>query len=202
MVPAGLASLAWAALALASPALAQPVPLGSEFQVNTYTTESQAEPIVARNSDGEFLIVWQGYLGSNEGLLGQGFDAAGNPLGGEFQISETAHYHGPAMSPDANGDFLLRFRNPQQVARRFDASGSPVGAEIEFPWRWSWAASVAPNPRPASRSSNVGPRESVRTRKRARLTNRSESPGLHRLACRACDDSYPPLFDTTLLYLL
>ena len=34
-------------------------PLGSEFQVNTYTTNSQNNPSVAVDADGDFVVVWE-----------------------------------------------------------------------------------------------------------------------------------------------
>jgi len=45
----------WAAGQLA----AQPTPLGSEFQVNSYTTGGQRLPSVASDAAGHFVVVWQ-----------------------------------------------------------------------------------------------------------------------------------------------
>src|SRR5438270_2057848 len=36
------------------------VPLGSEFQVNTYTTNDQSFPSVAMNQAGDFAVAWSG----------------------------------------------------------------------------------------------------------------------------------------------
>ena len=47
-------------LLIAGPAIvhAQPVPAGSEFQVNAYTTEEQFFPSVSVDGLGSFVIVW------------------------------------------------------------------------------------------------------------------------------------------------
>ena len=37
----------------------EPVPVGLEFQVNTYTTENQGRPAVAFNIEGAFVVVWE-----------------------------------------------------------------------------------------------------------------------------------------------
>ena len=36
-------------------------PVGSEFQVNTYTTDSQSWPIIAMDQNGNFVITWMSY---------------------------------------------------------------------------------------------------------------------------------------------
>src|SRR5215470_19058155 len=35
--------------------------LGTEFQVNTYTTNSQEDPRVCCSADGNFVVVWTGF---------------------------------------------------------------------------------------------------------------------------------------------
>ena len=41
-----------------SVAAQQPVPVGSEFQVNTFTTNYQLRPSVSVDADGDFVVVW------------------------------------------------------------------------------------------------------------------------------------------------
>ncbi len=43
---------------LRTPLWAQGLPLGNEFQVNTYTTSGQKYPSVATDSSGNFVVVW------------------------------------------------------------------------------------------------------------------------------------------------
>ncbi len=45
-----------------SMALGAPIPAGTEFQVNTYTTDAQYAPAVASDSAGNFVVVWASYL--------------------------------------------------------------------------------------------------------------------------------------------
>jgi hypothetical protein len=45
------------ALAIAGAAFSA-TPVGSEFQVNTYTTQRQKHPAVAANAGGDFVVVW------------------------------------------------------------------------------------------------------------------------------------------------
>src|SRR5205814_1118008 len=47
-------------------------PLGPEFRVNTYTTNSQGVPAVASDSSGNFVVVWMSEQdGSSSGVFGQ-----------------------------------------------------------------------------------------------------------------------------------
>ncbi len=64
-------------------------PQGAEFQVNTYTTGSQASPAISMADSGSFTVVWQSYDqdGSSYGVFGQRFDSLASPQGGEFQIN-------------------------------------------------------------------------------------------------------------------
>ncbi|MDA1231571.1 MAG: Ig-like domain-containing protein, partial [Planctomycetota bacterium] len=71
-------------------------PLGSEFQVNTQWSKKQHDADIAMNAVGEFVIVWtseQQDGGSNSGVYGQRYDAAGNTVGGEFLINSTIANH-------------------------------------------------------------------------------------------------------------
>ncbi|HJP21681.1 MAG TPA: hypothetical protein QF861_08995, partial [Alphaproteobacteria bacterium] len=57
--------------------------VGSEFQINTYTSGNQVTSTVAVLSDGGFVVAWgsQGQDGSGMGIFAQRFDADGNPVG-------------------------------------------------------------------------------------------------------------------------
>ena len=64
---------------------------GSEFRVNTFTTNSQTQSSVTALNDGGFLVTWSSTLqdGDSVGVYGQRFDAAGAADGAEFLINET-----------------------------------------------------------------------------------------------------------------
>jgi Ca2+-binding RTX toxin-like protein len=64
-------------------------PNGAEFQVNTYTTESQDSSSVTSLPDGGFIVTWESHNqdGNNDGVFGQRYNADGTPNGTEFQIN-------------------------------------------------------------------------------------------------------------------
>src|SRR5712692_1496342 len=78
------------ALVLA-PCVASPQgqPLGPEFLVNTYTIGLQAEPSVAYDHAGNFIVVRRsaGQDGSQDGIYGQRYASSGDPLGPEFRAN-------------------------------------------------------------------------------------------------------------------
>ena len=65
--------------------------VGSEFQVNTYTTSDQEKPAITALNDGGFAITWQSDYqdGDFYGIYGQIYDAAGNTAGNEFLVNTT-----------------------------------------------------------------------------------------------------------------
>jgi hypothetical protein len=112
-------------------------PLGSEFQVNTYTTGYQGEygPAVASDSSGNFVVVWDSRFGQY-GVFGQRYDSGGNPQGAEFQVNTyttaTPYVYGVAM--DADGDFVVVWEGGPGggvAFRRYDSAGNPQGAEVQ-----------------------------------------------------------------------
>ena len=63
---------------------------GTEFQVNTYTTNQQLFPSIAMDNDGDFVIAWTNYApqdGSQYGVYAQRYNAAGVIQGTEFQVN-------------------------------------------------------------------------------------------------------------------
>ncbi len=113
---------------------------GSNFRVNSTTIGAQAYPDIAmRAADGSFVIVWDssGQDGSNAGVYGQRFDAAGIAQGGEFQIhvNTTGDQQSGKVSYAADGSFVVAWESNHGVsfeflARRFDAAGGALTGEI------------------------------------------------------------------------
>jgi hypothetical protein len=118
-------------------------PLADEFQVNTYTTAAQYAPRVARNDDGDFVVVWSSYVQTGEqagGVFGQRFDPEGGPLGGEFHVNTytTGAQYGPAVTMNASGRFVVVWTSVGQdgdgygvYGQRFDMDGTPLGGEFQ-----------------------------------------------------------------------
>jgi hypothetical protein len=118
-------------------------PRGSEFQVNTYTTDFQGYSAVAVDAAGGFVVVWHStdQDGSNGGIFGQRYDAAGAPQAVEFRVntytSNTQYL--PTVAMDAGGNFVVVWRSLFQdgnsdgvFGQRYDAAGSPRGSEFQI----------------------------------------------------------------------
>ena len=85
-------------------------PLGGVLDVNTSTSGNQIGPVVASDVDGDFVVVFVGDgQGDNYGVLGQLFNAAGSPVGGEFWVNATVinDQGRPSAAFDETGGFLV-----------------------------------------------------------------------------------------------
>jgi len=132
-------------------------PQGSEFQVNSFTSNSQFKPSVAIDSDGDFVVAWSSddQDGNGFGIFAQRFDPFGNPQGLEFQANTfTGSFQNePSVAIDSDGDFVVVWHGDNQdgsdygvFAQRFDPSGNPQGSELQvnsFISGDQYAASVA-----------------------------------------------------------
>jgi hypothetical protein len=125
--------LAWAWLGRPPLATGQNF-LGGEFQVSTYTTGRQHGSEVARNADGEFLVVWESDHLVRDAIFGQGFDATGSPLGNEFRVMPIASYQWePSVAAGPDGNFIVVFNTPMgNVGQKYDASGTVLGASFQM----------------------------------------------------------------------
>jgi hypothetical protein len=108
---------------------------GADFQVNTWTLDSQREASLAMESDGDFIVAWESFNqdGFSVGVFAQRFDSAGLAKGNEFQVSAytTGYQEKPVVAIDGDGDFVVAWRAPEIVVRRFDAAGVPQAGEIQ-----------------------------------------------------------------------
>ena len=117
-------------------------PIGTEFQINTYTTSHQRLPVVAADADGDFVVVWASLLqeGSDYGVFGQRYDSSGTVVGSEFQINtQVADYQEPgSVAVDSDGDFVVVWESYSQdgdhfgvFGQRYDSSGGAQGSEFQ-----------------------------------------------------------------------
>jgi hypothetical protein len=116
------------------------VPQGVEFQVNTYTTNTQGAPQVTSDPNGNFVVVWSSYSqdGSSNGVFGQRFNAAGARQGGEFRVNTytTGLQFASGIASDAAGNFVVVWHGPNDgsyfgvLGQRFNASGVAQGGEF------------------------------------------------------------------------
>ncbi len=116
---------------------------GNEFQVNTEFAKNQIRSSVAMDPDGDFVIVWESFAqdGDGYGIYGKRFNAAGQPQGSEFLISETTdmNQERPIVAMDAAGNFVIVWEDDGDLdgdgegvfARRFNAAGMPLSGEFQ-----------------------------------------------------------------------
>lgn len=118
-------------------------PIGNEFRINTRTENDQTAPVVAMNSQGDFVVIWtsEGQDGSGTGIFGQRYNNVGTPVGIEFQVNTATDGDqlNPAVAIDDSGDFVVVWqsdsgRSDQDgygiYAQRYSASGNPLGHEF------------------------------------------------------------------------
>lgn len=110
---------------------------GSQFQVNSDDGPQQRWPAVTELQDGGFLAVWS----ASDQVWGRRFDAAGNPVGDDFQIS-TAFDAGKEDKDAAigwNGDIAIVWSDDEADAgtngmeirmRLYDADLVPRGLDF------------------------------------------------------------------------
>jgi hypothetical protein len=93
------------------------LPQGAEFAVNMITAGSQADPRVAMDSAGGFVVTWhsEGQDGNGSGVLARRYDAAGAAMDSEFQVNTFAvgHQLTPDVAVDADGDFVVTWYSAQ-----------------------------------------------------------------------------------------
>jgi hypothetical protein len=117
-------------------------PIGSGFQVNTYTKWYQWHPAIAMDRKGRFVITWssEGQDGSSYGIFAQRFYKNGVTVGSEFQVNtytkNSQDY--PAVSMDNRGNFVVVWESKGQdgsgtgiFAQLFNRNGEPVGSEFQ-----------------------------------------------------------------------
>jgi hypothetical protein len=115
--------------------------LGSELQINTYTSGDQGPASVTMDADGDFVVAWQSnndHYAAN--VFAQRFSSAGSPLAAEFQVN--AFTPGPQARPSVraqvNGDFVVAWDSQFQdtfnygiFARRFSSAGIALEPELQ-----------------------------------------------------------------------
>jgi hypothetical protein len=122
--------------------------LGPEFLVNSTTTSRQANPDVAMDAAGRFLIVWEGlnpvapgggcaWNGPDCAVFGRAYDRAGTARGPEFHLGGLDHGLGPAVALGAGSQLVAAWDdveyNPEDgrgvYYRQFEDFGAASGRE-------------------------------------------------------------------------
>jgi len=118
--------------------VAQGNPLGPEFRVNTYGPNDQAEPSVAADSSGNFVVIWQREYGAfDTHISGQRYATSGVPLGAEFRVNASTFgtCAAPSVAGDPAGNFVVIWQfaplEPGGVlGQRYASSGVPLGGNF------------------------------------------------------------------------
>jgi hypothetical protein len=107
-------------------------PIGDEFQVNEDLDQHDPYPDVAMDAGGNFVVVWARL----PSIMVRLYRRNGQPRGGEFQVNLVAPgWHWPEVAMRDDGGFVVTWSSsvagvPEVMARLFDETGIPVGAEF------------------------------------------------------------------------
>ncbi len=115
--------------------------IGTEFQVNSYTSGIQQYPAVAKAADGSFAVAWESYDQDAfaRGVFVQRYDSTGQRTGSEFLVNNfTANdQSAPAVTVTADGTLVVTWNSLLQdgsnfgvFGQRFGTAGQALGAEF------------------------------------------------------------------------
>jgi cysteine-rich repeat protein len=116
--------------------------VGSELQLNTYTTDDQRLPQAAADADGNFIVTWTGldsHDGDDSGIFARRFDGTGAPLSSEFQVNTytTNDQILSDVAVDGSGNSVFVWSGQGDgdgigaFGRRYDSAGNPLGNEFQ-----------------------------------------------------------------------
>jgi hypothetical protein len=119
-------------------------PRGAALRVPEQFMGNQLQPAVAVSNDGSFLVAWTGTDNSGFGVFARAFDAAGNPLSGDFVLPSTTLFDQvtPAVTALSGGDYVAAWSSALQasysgvgpqpviVAQRLSKNGTKLGPAI------------------------------------------------------------------------
>ena len=126
-------------------------PVGTQFQVNTYTTSCQRDAVVAADALGNFVVVWESYGSSGTdnskwSIQAHRYDTSGtpgSPKRRQFQVNSytTSYQYDPAVASDSRGNFVVVWNSLGSYgtdtvgcsiqAQLYDATGAPVGGQFQ-----------------------------------------------------------------------
>ncbi|MBP9823189.1 MAG: hypothetical protein KBF21_03095 [Thermoanaerobaculia bacterium] len=129
------------------PGFGQATAHSGQFQVNSFTTDSQYRPAIALDAQGRMVAVWQSLgaeIGDPDGSVqGQRYSAAGVAQGTQFQVNSAtlSTQARPDVAQFPNGEFVVVWDSLSSPGtdssgwsvqgQRFNADGSPLGTEFQ-----------------------------------------------------------------------
>lgn len=116
---------------------------GTEFLVNSFTTNDQFQPAVAMDVNGDFVVAWTSFAqdGNQNGVYGRLFSSAGAPQGTEFLVNAdytTGQQQDPSVDMDDAGNFIIVWDGASAAdsygiyAQQFASSGAASGANFQI----------------------------------------------------------------------
>jgi hypothetical protein len=86
---------------------------GVEFRVNSTVASNQRDASIAVESDGDFVVAWQGLDAAGFGVFFKRFHATGNAQTGEVPMNAVTagNQVRPAAAIDDNGDFVIAWQS-------------------------------------------------------------------------------------------
>ncbi|MCI0151900.1 hypothetical protein KNO81_39340 [Paraburkholderia sediminicola] len=116
--------------------------LGTEFKVNTHSTDQQLTSSVTALVDGGYVVTWQSYGqdGTSSSIYGQRFAADGTPSGEEFKVNtySAGQQMHSSVTALADGGYVVTWQSYGQdgshigiYGQRFAADGTPSGEEFK-----------------------------------------------------------------------
>ena len=113
--------------------------VGDEFQVNSHTLGEQRVPDVARDAEGDSVVVWEsvGQDGDLSGVFGRRFASDGSALGTEFQVNgfTIGTQRDPQVASGPAGDFMVVWAGSGDsgtgfFGRVYSTSGAAIGDDF------------------------------------------------------------------------
>jgi hypothetical protein len=125
-------------------------PAAADFQANKALAPDQYDPAVARDKQGNFIVVWSEVANGNSEIKARRYQANGAPVGPIVKVNQDppgtptipADFN-PAVAATKDG-FIVVWMNllpasptfqgttPQVLARRLNATGTPVGTQVKI----------------------------------------------------------------------
>lgn len=112
--------------------------LGNEFIVDQAPEVTLALGGIARDGNNNIVFTWYDRRNGNQDIFARFYDASGAPLGNDFRVDQdtgTASVGLPAIAVDQANIFTIvwsdgRAGNNDIYARRYDATGAPLGKDF------------------------------------------------------------------------
>ena len=115
--------------------------IGSEFQINSYTTGEQSGQFIASNGTNYFLA-WQssGQDGSYRGIYGQLYNLNGAKIGSEFKVNtHTSNYQELPFIASNGSNYFVTWRSKEQdgdgygiYGQLYDLNGTKIDSEFRI----------------------------------------------------------------------